>query len=173
MATDTLGTSQLVVILVVISGLNQQVAENVFGPYFGGRWMKFIAIGTGIAFMFAAKELAGEVPDLAALKEIDTKGLISFGVMVGFGSQAVHALFSKYLPDTKKDPLAELPKGTKIHIGRSKEKEYMTKVQEIMQTLRENKITLEQAQSAYQVVRALYPDQPDVAPPEWGTSAAG
>ena len=149
--------SQLAIAWALLSAINQQVVENVFGAYVQGRYMKLLAVASGIAVTFGAWELASLVPDLASIAALKWGGVLALGFFVGTGSNLVHGLVNRLAPDAKALPLLSLPK-------KSRQDEYLDRLNAIERDLLSKKVSAEAATLRYKLLRTEFPDQPDLRP---------
>lgn len=103
-------STQLLAALLVLVAVNEQIVENLFGSLVKGRWMRLLAIGTGIGVTFAGWAIAGYVPGLEVLSNIPVHLVAVFGLVVGLGGNVLHSFWGKYAPTSKDARLVELNK---------------------------------------------------------------
>ena len=90
-------------LLVFLAGLNERVAEEFFGGWLSGRYIKVLALATGIALVYGTYVIAPSVPVLGPIREIDPRWLWALGLLIGFGSHILHALLGRVAPDLLKN----------------------------------------------------------------------
>lgn len=90
-------------LLLGLSLLSQQVTENLFGPFFGGPFMRLVALGVCVGLAFAAWYVGIFGPILPLQVAV-------YGVIAGLGSNVLHGLLNMVAPDANRAPLAGLMK---------------------------------------------------------------
>ncbi len=104
-------TSAAVLVGVIfLAGLVEFLAEQVFGQWLKGRWMRLVAVGLGLLValvykvgLFQGLNIAGIDMSTAVAQWTD---YALTGLLIGAGSNKVHEFFDKYLPndeDTSSD----------------------------------------------------------------------
>lgn len=90
--------------LVAVSGLafvNQQVTENIFGPWLHAHLMRLASIGVGVGMAFGLQEI-----DLMGMGALPLSQTLVMGGLSGLGSNVVHALWERFAPGNTNAPVA-------------------------------------------------------------------
>ena len=99
-------------ILVALALLTERLTEEVLGAWLKGRWVKLGALGSGVALIYAAYALAPALDVLAPVGTLDPAWLWAPGLLVGLGSNVVHAFFGAFLPKLNAHQIVGLPKSS-------------------------------------------------------------
>ena len=92
-------------ILLALSVVGQQVAENLFGTFVRGPAMRLVAIGSTVGLAIGAWHLG-----LEALAPYTLGKVVVLGVAAGLGSNVVHALLGRFAPGANDATLGTLVK---------------------------------------------------------------
>ncbi len=78
-------------LLAILTASGQQAAEQAFGAFFSGFWMRYLAIGTTVGLACALKVLAQYI----GIPEYPWGATAVIGVLAGLGANAWHPLLDK------------------------------------------------------------------------------
>lgn len=97
-------TAAVLVGVVFFAGLIEFLAEQTFGQFISGKWMKLVAVAFGLAValifkigMIRALEVSGIDMATTAAEWAD---YVLTGLLIGAGSTGVHDFFAKYVRPT-------------------------------------------------------------------------
>ena len=92
--------TEFLVAMTGLSVVNQQVVENVFGPFLHAHLMRVASIGTGVGLAFGVQELG-----LFNMDALTTMQTVTLGAISGLGSNVVHALWERFAPGSGNAPV--------------------------------------------------------------------
>ena len=88
-------------LLLALSLIGQQVAENLFSPFVSGQWMRIVALAVCVGLTFGAQTLG-----LKGLEGFSPLQVAVLGIAAGLGSNVIHGLLARFAPGSNVAPLA-------------------------------------------------------------------
>ena len=115
---DTLGNfGVLGAIIALLAGINAEVVEHLFGGFFKGKLMYWVALVVGVALTFGAQALAGQVNALQPLVGLSWPIVLVVGVITGFVSTKLHGALTAANSGTSTASLSGIVKNVITAIG--------------------------------------------------------